>query len=249
MNNHGYKYVFFRICINIFWTAIAARSFDFVMWHVFFSWFWSVICMSTGDFEVFFRRGARLSWASDTWGCRIFSHPVGRIMFQHRIKEQTRFTRRDILSARREPRHLKHFQSKYFETCFWTNNSLFLKKQQLIFEHTGLTTIETQNVCVLCAHTIMFGLPNGSMLDHDKTPQLIFFWAKLASRVPSDEARQISHDWDPVIWNLWHYLFLAALVFEQPICETQLFDTWVHAACMVWSALIFLSWWKETVWI
>ena len=175
MNNHGYKYVFFRICINIFWTAIAARSFDFVMWHGFFPWFWSVICMSTSDFEVFFRRGARLSWASDTWGCRIFSHPVGRIMFQHRIKEQTRFTRRDILSARREPGHLKHFQNKYFETCFWTNNSLFLNKQQLIFEHTGLTTIETQNVCVLCAHTIMFGLPNGSMLDHDKTLQLIFF--------------------------------------------------------------------------
>ena len=242
MNNHGYKYVFFRICINIFWTAIAARSFDFVMWHGFFPWFWSVICMSTGDFEVFFRRGARLSWASDTWGCRIFSHPVGRIMFQHRIKEQTRFTRRDILSARREPRHLKHFQNKYFETCFWTNNNLFLNtqgSQQL--KHKMFASFVLTLSCLGCQT-----VPCLTMIKHRSW---FFFWAKLASRVPSDEARQISHDWDPVIWNLWHYLFLAALVFEQPICETQLFDTWVHAACMVWSALIFLSWWKETVWI
>ena len=63
------------------------------------------------------------------------------------------FTRRDILSAWRDTCHLEHFQNKYFETCFWTNNNLFLNKQRFIFERTGLTTIETQNVCVLmCSH-------------------------------------------------------------------------------------------------
>ena len=125
---------------------------------------------------------------------------------------------------------------------FWRNNNLFLNtqgSQQL--KHKMFASFVLTLSCLGCQT-----VPCLTMIKHRSW---FFFWAKLASRVPSDEARQISHDWDPVIWNLWHYLFLAALVFEQPICETQLFDTWVHAACMVWSALIFLSWWKETVWI
>jgi hypothetical protein len=52
---------------------------------------------------------------------------------------------------------------------------MFLNNQQQFFGQTVLSMIGTQNVCVPFGNTIMFGLPNGYVLDHEKTLQLTIF--------------------------------------------------------------------------
>jgi hypothetical protein len=52
---------------------------------------------------------------------------------------------------------------------------MFLNNQQQFFGQTVLSMIGTQNVCVPFGNTIMFGLPNGCVLDHEKTLQLTIF--------------------------------------------------------------------------
>ena len=127
-------------------------------------WFWSFFSARSAS-ELSQRHLRLQDFFASCWPNHVSTQDQGTNSFyQERHFERTKRTT-----------SFKTFSKQIFRNMFLNKQQLNFKKQQLIFEHTGLTTIETQNVCVLCAHTIMFGLPNGSMLDHDKTPQLIFF--------------------------------------------------------------------------
>ena len=217
-----------------------------VFFHDFDQWF---ACQQV-ILILFFGRGVRLIEPATPEVARFFFASCWPNLVSTEDQGTISFTRRDILSAWRDTCHLEHFQNKYFETCFWTNNNLFLNKQQLIFERTGLTTIGTQNVlrphvltlsCLGCQTVACL-----TMIKHCSWEFSELSWHHAFPATRPGRSATFETLWFETYGTIrfWQHLF-----FEQPFCETQLFDTWVHAACMVWSALIFLSWWKETRWI
>ena len=195
MTNHGYKYVFFRICINFFWSASAAKSFDFVVWHVFFHDFDQWFACQQVILILFL--GAECVWSSQRH-LRLHEQFVYQERHFERIERYMSFETFSKHIFRNMFLNKQHFLEQT-ATHFWTHRAV----------NNWNTKCSRPHVLTL----IMLGLPNGCMLDHDKTLQLRIFWAKLASRIPSDEARQIRHVWDTVIWNSWLYSFLAVLVF------------------------------------
>jgi len=90
---------------------------------------------------------------------------------------------------------------------------MFLNKQQRIFEQTVLAVIGPQNVCVPFGSTIMFGLPNGYVLDHDKTLQLTIFLSQVGFTHSQPRGRADQPSLGPCDLKLlflffWQLLFL-----------------------------------------
>lgn len=154
---------------------------------------------------------------------------LARIMFPHRLKKQHHCARMYFLNAKKET--VRWFFCNQWTETFFTN-----KTTTYFFEQTALLMIGTLEVCVRFGYTIMFGLPNCHLLDHAETPQLIFLGAKLASHILENEAGQISQVRDVAMWNSCLCLCLSAPVFAQTFRKRIMFDTWMRAACMVWSA-------------
>ena len=188
--------------------------------------------MSTSYFDFVFGRGVRLIEPATPEVARTICLP-GETFWAHR-----------------EIHVIWNIFKTHISKHVFEQTTFFWNKQQLIFEHTGLSTIETQNARVLmCSHLSCLDCQTVACLTMIKHCSWEF--SELSWHHAFPATRPGRSDTFEILWfetygtiRFWQRLF-----FEQPICETQLFDTWVHAACMVWSALIFWSWWKETVWI
>ena len=249
MTNHGYKYAFFRICINIFWTASATKSFYFVAWHGFFHDFDQWFACQQDHFDFL---GARS--ASELSQRHLRLHDVFRIMLAESFVN--RGSGKNFVYQERHFECIERYMSfETFSKQIFRN--MFLNKQQLIFEQTTIhfwthRADNNWNTKWLRPHVLTLSCLGCqtvaclTMINHCS-----WEFSELSWHHAFPATRPGRSDTFEILWfetygtiRFWQRLF-----FEQPICETQLFDTWVHAACMVWSALIFLSWWKETSWI
>ena len=224
--------MFFSEFINFFWSASAAKSFDFVVWHVFFHDFDQWFACQQVILILFL--GAECVWSS-----------------QRHLRLHEQF----VYQERHFERIERYMSFETFSKQIFRN--MFLNKQQLIFEQTTIHfwthgADNNWNTKCLRPHVLTLSCLGCqtvaclTMINHCS-----WEFSELSWHHAFPATRPGRSDTFGTLWFETYgcFRFWQCLFSEQPICETQLFDTWVHAACMVWSALIFWSWWKETVWI
>ena len=116
--------------------------------------------------------------------------------------------------------------------------NIFYKQNNNVFfwTNSAINDWNARGLCPFWLHHHVWVAKPSPCLTMQKHSSWFFLGAKLASHILENEAGQISQVRNVAMWNSCLCLCLSAPFFAQTFRKRIMFDTWMRAACMVWSA-------------